>query len=52
LLKPFWEKGYATELAKAIIEWGVANLPVDSLIGVCEIDNRPSERVLRKVGMY
>jgi len=51
LLKPFWGKGYATELAKAIIKWGFSNLPIESLIGVCEIENQPSERVLRKVGM-
>ena len=52
LLKPFWGKGHATELARALIAWGFAHLQIESLIGVTDPQNLPSERVLKKVGMH
>jgi ribosomal-protein-alanine N-acetyltransferase len=52
LHKAFWNKGYATELAKAIIKWGFENLPVDKLVAVIIPDNKGSRRVLEKSGMH
>lgn len=49
--KPYWNKGYATELSRALIIWGFANLPVNYLVGVIKPKNEKSRHVLEKVGM-
>jgi len=51
LRKAFWNKGYATELAKALIEWGFDHLHVDKLVAITNAKNKSSQRVLEKVGM-
>ena len=51
LHKKYWGKGYATELAKALIQWGFQNLPVKRLVALIHPDNLPSRRVLEKAGM-
>lgn len=51
LHQEFWKKGYATELAKAFLEWGFAHLPVDKLCAVIRPENEKSRRVLEKSGM-
>lgn len=52
LLKKFWQKGYATELAKAFLEWGFKHLSVKKLVAVIHPENEASRRVLEKAGMY
>ncbi len=52
LLEKFWGKGFATELANALIEWGFAHLPVKKLVGGAWVANVASNRVLKKVGMH
>lgn len=52
LFEKFWGKGYATELASALVEWGFANLPVNKLVGFAAEDNAASSQVLKKVGMH
>lgn len=52
LLKEHWNKGYATELAVALIDWGFKNLSVDKLVGVTHPDNVRSQHVLEKAGMH
>jgi len=52
LYKKFWNKGYATELADALVEWGFKNLKIDKLCGFSHPDNRSSCRVLEKIGMH
>lgn len=51
LLKEHWNKGYATELAIALIDWGFHNLSVDKLVGVTHPNNVRSRHVLEKAGM-
>ena len=51
LLKPYWNKGYATELAKAMVDWGFTHLLVDVLIGIVQVGNIASEKVLQNAGM-
>jgi len=48
----FWGKGYATEVTKALIEWGFTNLTVQKLIGFAREGNIASKQVLMKVGMH
>lgn len=52
LHKVFWNQGYATELAMAIIDWGFKHLDVTKLVGVINPANQGSRHVLEKVGMH
>lgn len=51
LTKAAWDKGYATELAAALINWGFQNLPVKKLVAAVNPENDRSRRVLEKVKM-
>ncbi len=42
--------GYATEMAKAIIEWGLALEGIERIIASCDPNNAASARVLEKAG--
>ena len=46
-----WGSGFATELARTMLERGFDVLKLDRIIGVTHPDNRASQRVLAKVGM-
>lgn len=50
LHKKFWGKGYGTELAKALIQWGFEHLSVNKLISTTYPDNITSQKVLQKAG--
>jgi ribosomal-protein-alanine N-acetyltransferase len=52
LHKTFWKKGYATELAKACLDWGFEHLAVNKLVAVTHPENKESRHVLEKAGMY
>jgi ribosomal-protein-alanine N-acetyltransferase len=52
LHKKFWQKGYATELVKALIQWGFTHLPLTKLVALVHLENEKSQRVLEKVGMH
>lgn len=43
--------GYATEMAQAMIHWAFCQSNVNRVTAECFIVNRPSVRVLEKVGM-
>lgn len=47
----FWGYGYATEIARSLIQWGFTHLNVDRLFAVTDADNAPSQNVLKKIGM-
>lgn len=47
----FWGKGYATEIVKAVIEFG-KSLEITDFISECAIENIASGKVLEKCGMY
>lgn len=46
-----WGKGYATESAKACLEYGFKVLKLDEIIGNSAIENKQSIRVFEKLGM-
>ena len=46
-----WGRGYATELARAMLERGFATLGLERIIGVTHPDNHASQRVLVKAGL-
>ena len=51
LTKNAWNKGYATELAKTLIDWAFQNLSITKLVAVINPDNDRSRHVLEKVKM-
>lgn len=51
LLPEVWNKGYATELAQSLINWGFEHLTVNQLVGITHLENLASQRVLQKCGM-
>lgn len=48
----FWNKGYATESLRKIIEFGFVNLKLHRIEAGCAIENIGSISVLEKVGMF
>jgi ribosomal-protein-alanine N-acetyltransferase len=51
VLPAFQGHGYATEAARALIAWGLAQAGVHRIVANCRDDNAASIRVLEKTGM-
>ena len=51
LLFDAWGKGYATEGAQALIDYGFDRLGVNRIIGVTHPGNKASQHVLQKSGL-
>lgn len=49
--KMYWGKGYATESAKAVMEYGINVLKLQTIVGRAAIGNHSSIRVLEKAGL-
>jgi ribosomal-protein-alanine N-acetyltransferase len=47
-----WGKGYATEAARAMLDFGFRELGVQRVWAWCNAENRASSRVLEKLGMH
>lgn len=45
-----WGRGYATEAAHAILEWGFNHILCDEIISVIHPDNEASKKVARRIG--
>ena len=43
-------KGYATEMGKAMVDWGLSQPNVKKVVATCNPDNIASIRVLEKIG--
>jgi RimJ/RimL family protein N-acetyltransferase len=51
LSNQFWGRGYATEGAKASLEFGFDQLGLKRIIGLTHPDNKASQKVLLKCGL-
>ena len=51
LNKGYWEKGIATEAARAFVRFGFETLNLHRIFTTCCPENEASERVLQKCGM-
>ncbi|MDP4115662.1 MAG: GNAT family protein [Bacteroidota bacterium] len=51
LLPDYWGKGYATEIAKRLIELCFNELKMPKVVASCNSNNFSSENVMKKVGM-
>jgi len=49
--KPFWDKGIATEAARAALDFGLTGCGLDRIIAIVQTGNDASERIMRKLGM-
>ena len=49
--KDYWNKGYAVEISKKIIEYGFENLEINKIIGETEEENIKSIKIFEKIGM-
>lgn len=47
----YWGKGYATESAKAALEYGFNELKLSEIYGIANIDNKASRNALEKCGL-
>ena len=50
LFKEHWGRGLATEAGRAVLAYGVETLQLQRVIGIADIENKASTRVLEKVG--
>ena len=48
----YWNKGYATELAKALIEYGFTEFSLPGIVAIVHPENGRSRRVMEKAGMF
>lgn len=46
-----WGQGYASEAAKALLEFGFNQLGANRIVANCNDENLASERVMQKIGM-
>ncbi|WP_105615908.1 GNAT family N-acetyltransferase [Vallitalea okinawensis] len=51
LNEAFWGKGYASEIARKLVDFGFSSMHLHRIEGICHVDNHPSVRVMEKVGM-
>ncbi len=51
LARPYWGQGYASEAAKLVVDWSIAQPQIYRVWAVCDVDNHASARVMEKVGM-
>jgi [ribosomal protein S5]-alanine N-acetyltransferase len=51
IAQDYRNRGYATEAAAALVEWGLAQPKVERVVARSDRANRPSSRVLEKIGM-
>ncbi|WP_299273511.1 GNAT family N-acetyltransferase [uncultured Psychroserpens sp.] len=47
----YWNKGYATEMTKALVNYGFNELNLVRIQGVIHVNNIPSAKVLEKSGL-
>jgi RimJ/RimL family protein N-acetyltransferase len=51
LARPYWGRGYATEAAKASLDYGFEKLGLEEIVAVTVPDNWRSRRVMERLGM-
>lgn len=51
LAKEFWKQGYATEGAKAVLDYAFNVLNLDKVVSFTSTLNRPSQAVIERLGM-
>ena len=52
LLFPYWGHGYATEAAKAALNYGFTTLQLPEIVSYTAMDNQRSRSVMERIGMH
>jgi [ribosomal protein S5]-alanine N-acetyltransferase len=52
LRREAWGRGLATEGARALLDYGFTTLQLPQIVGITDLDNAASQRVLEKVGLH
>jgi RimJ/RimL family protein N-acetyltransferase len=51
LKREYWGRGYATEIARTVVDYGFRRYGLPRVIATVDYENLPSHHVLEKVGM-
>lgn len=51
LCESAWGRGIATEMAAAVLRYGFVELELPRIVGITNLENGPSQRVLEKIGL-
>ena len=51
LAKTDWSKGYASEAAKAALDYAFTGLQLDEVLSFTSVTNLPSAAVMKRIGM-
>jgi ribosomal-protein-alanine N-acetyltransferase len=51
LARPYWGKGYMTEVLRAVIDWAFSQPDIFRVQATCDVENVASARVMEKAGM-
>ena len=51
LARPYWGRGYATEAARATLDYGFCQLGLTEIVVVTVPADQPSRRVMERLGM-
>ena len=46
-----WNKGYATEAALAVLEYGFTQLNLEEIVSFTVVNNKASRRIMEKIGL-
>lgn len=52
LLPEYWGRGYATEMCRAVLHYGFAELRLPQIVAITDRDNVVSQQVLLKSGLH
>ncbi len=52
LAADYWNKGYATEGAIAVLKYGFEKLKLDEIVALTTVSNQRSRAVMEKIGMH
>ena len=52
LIPEYWGKGYATEIAREMIDFGFEKLKLHKVCARCNANNLKSENIMKKLGMF
>lgn len=52
LARPFWQKGYASEAARATLRFGFNDLALAEIVTYTSLGNQRSQAVMEKLGMH
>lgn len=52
LARPFWQQGYASEAARAVLCFGFNDLALDEIVAFTSVGNLRSQAVMERLGMH